>query len=44
MAILQVIFAVFVFGVIGFIAFWFGVILKAGPDSTKDQIDKDPRI
>ena len=44
MDILQILFGAGVLGILGFIFFWFGVALKAGPDSTKDQINKDPRI
>ena len=44
MVIFQIIFAGVALGIIGFVLYWFGVILKAGPDNTKDEVDKDPRL
>ncbi len=44
MDILQILLALGSLGIIGFVLYWFGVILKAGPEVTKDQINKDPRL
>lgn len=43
MEILQIILGVGAFGIIGFILYWFGVILKVGPKVTQDQINKDTK-
>jgi hypothetical protein len=44
MIILQILLALGSFGIIGFILYWLGVALHAGPQVTKDQINKDLRI
>jgi hypothetical protein len=44
MVILQILLGVGAFGIIGFVLYWFGIILKAGPEATKKQIDDDPRF
>ncbi|MFA5991481.1 MAG: hypothetical protein WC794_04535 [Candidatus Doudnabacteria bacterium] len=44
MDILQILLGLGVLGIIGFVLYWFGVILKVGPKVTQDQIDKDPRF
>ena len=44
MVILQILLAAASFGILGFILYWLGVALHAGPEVTKDQINKDPRI
>jgi len=44
MIVLQILLAVGSFGILGFILYWLGVALHAGPEVTKDQINNDPRI
>ena len=44
MIILQILLGLGSLGIIGFGLFWFGVIFKAGPEVTKDQINKDTRV
>ena len=44
MEILQIIFALGVFGIIGGVIYWFGIALGVGIKSTQNDINKDPRI
>ncbi|MDE2312509.1 MAG: hypothetical protein KGJ93_05520 [Patescibacteria group bacterium] len=44
MIIIQIIFSAVVLGVIGFISYWLGVVLHAGPKATQNQISNDPRF
>lgn len=44
MVIFQILFSLGLLGVIGFVVYWFGVGLKAGPKATQDEINKDPRF
>jgi hypothetical protein len=44
MIILQIIMALGSFGIIGFILYWAGVALHAGPEAEQNAINKDPRI
>ncbi len=44
MIIFQILFALGCFGIFGFIAYWIGVILHAGPEAAKNQINNDPKL
>jgi hypothetical protein len=44
MVILQILLGLASFGILGFILYWLGVALHAGPEVEKNEIDKDPRI
>jgi hypothetical protein len=44
MIILQALLGIGSFGIIGFILYWLGVALHAGPEVTQDEVDNDPRI
>jgi hypothetical protein len=41
MIILQILLAAGSFGILGFIFYWFGIALHAGPEATKDEINKN---
>jgi hypothetical protein len=44
MIILQILMALGAFGILGFILYWLGVMLHAGPEAEQNQINNDPRI
>jgi hypothetical protein len=44
MIILQILLGLGSFGIIGFVLYWLGVALHAGPEAEKNQINNDPRI
>jgi hypothetical protein len=44
MIILQILLAIGSFGILGFILYWLGVVLHAGPEVEQNQINKDPKI
>jgi hypothetical protein len=44
MEILQTIFGIVIFGIIGFIIYWVGIVLGVGPEVTKKEINNDPNL
>jgi len=44
MIILQILLGVVSFGILGFILYWLGVALHAGPEVEQDQVNKDIRL
>ena len=44
MIILQILLTLGSFGILGFILYWLGVALHAGPEVEENQVDKDTRI
>jgi hypothetical protein len=44
MIILQILMGIASFGIIGFILYWLGVALHAGPEVTQEEVNNDPRI
>jgi hypothetical protein len=42
MIIVQILLAAGAFGILGFIFYWFGVALHAGPEATKEEINNNP--
>ena len=44
MGILEILLGIGSFGILGFILYWLGVALHAGPEVEENQVDKDIRI
>lgn len=44
MIILQILLGMGSFGILGFILYWLGVALHAGPEAAKNQVSNDPRL